>query len=110
MSLAVAKAEVFSVLPLHTNQISAFYIDKFEVTKALWDGVYQWAITNGYSFDYGAHGKATNHPAHTVTWHDAVKWCTRSPRSGRYRCGARTFLSATVRAPAWEADKNVQCR
>ena len=23
-------------------------------------------------------------------------------------CGARTFLSATVRAPAWEADKNVR--
>ena len=24
--------------------------------------------------------------------------------------GARTFLSASVRAPAWEADNNVQCR
>ena len=37
-------------LPLHTNQISAFYMDKFDVTKALFDSVYSWAITNGYSF------------------------------------------------------------
>ena len=30
---------------------SGFYMDKLEVSKALWDSVYQWAITNGYSFD-----------------------------------------------------------
>ena len=71
-------------LPLHTVYVSAFYIDKYEVTKALWDGVYQWAITNGYSFDSGAQGKATNHPAHSLTWYDAVKWCNaRSEKESR---------------------------
>ena len=71
-------------LPLHTNQISAFYMDKFEVTKALWDSVYSWAITNGYSFEYEAQGKATNHPAQSMTWYDAVKWCNaRSQKAGR---------------------------
>ena len=71
-------------LPLHTNQVSAFYLDKFEVTKALWDGVHNWAITNGYLFDYEAQGKATNHPAHSMPWYDAVKWCNaRSEKEGR---------------------------
>jgi formylglycine-generating enzyme len=62
-------------LPPHTIYVSAFYMDKCEVTKALWDDVYNWALTNGYSFEYGAEGKASNHPAQRVTWHDAVKWC-----------------------------------
>ena len=36
-------------LPLHTNQISAFYMDKFDVTKALFDSVYSWATNHSYS-------------------------------------------------------------
>ena len=27
-------------------------MDKYDVTKALWDTVYQWAIAHGYTFDY----------------------------------------------------------
>jgi formylglycine-generating enzyme required for sulfatase activity len=62
-------------LPLHTVYVSAFYMDRYEVTKALWDEVYNWAITHSYSFEYGAQGKAGNHPAQSMTWYDAVKWC-----------------------------------
>jgi formylglycine-generating enzyme required for sulfatase activity len=72
-----------SALPLHTNQISAFYMDKYEVTKALWDEVRVWALTNGYSFDYAGSGKATNHPVHIVNWWDCVKWSNaRSEKAG----------------------------
>jgi formylglycine-generating enzyme required for sulfatase activity len=71
-------------LPTNTVHVSGFYMDKYEVTKALWDDVYNWAITHGYSFEYGAVGKATNHPAQSMTWYDAVKWCNaRSEREGR---------------------------
>ena len=71
-------------LPLHTNQVSAFYMDKLEITKALWDSVYSWAITNGYSFDSGGSGKASTHPVQTVDWYDCVKWCNaRSEQQGR---------------------------
>ena len=71
-------------LPTHTVQVSAFYMDKYEVTKALWDEVYNWAITHGYSFEFGALGKTNNHPAHSMTWYDAVKWCNaRSEKEGR---------------------------
>lgn len=71
-------------LPVHSVYVSAFYMDRTEVTKALWDEVYAWAITNGYSFDSGAQGKAANHPAHSITWYDAAKWCNaRSEKEGR---------------------------
>jgi len=75
-------------LPLHSVYVSGFYMDKYDVTKALWDEVYQWATNRPagvrYSFEYGAQGKAANHPAHSMTWYDAVKWCNaRSEKEGR---------------------------
>jgi formylglycine-generating enzyme required for sulfatase activity len=70
-------------LPLHTNQLSAFYMDKYPVTKALWDEIYLWAITNGYRFDNAGIAKATNHPVLQVYWYDCVKWCNaRSEKAG----------------------------
>ncbi len=66
------------------SMFRAFYMDRYEVTKALWDEVYNWAVAHGYSFEYGAQGKATNHPVQTMTWYDAVKWCNaRSEKEGR---------------------------
>jgi len=86
-----------SALPRHTNQISAFYMDKWEITKALWDSVYTWAITNGYSFDGAAQGKATNHPAQYMTWYDAVKWCNaRSEQQGRTPAYYTSVAQTTV--------------
>ena len=71
-------------LPLHTANVSAFYMDRHEVTKALWDDVYQWATNHGYSFDNGGLGKATTHPVQMVSWYDATKWCNaRSEKEGR---------------------------
>jgi formylglycine-generating enzyme required for sulfatase activity len=68
----------------HTVYVSAFYMDKYEVTKQLWDGVYTWAVDNGYSFDNEGLGKAANHPVHTISWYDVVKWCnSRSQQEGK---------------------------
>lgn len=73
-----------SALPLHTVYVSAFYMDRYEVTKALWDDVYNWATNHGYSFNFGVQGKSPTHPAHNITWFDAVKWCNaRSEKEGR---------------------------
>jgi formylglycine-generating enzyme required for sulfatase activity len=64
--------------------VTPFYMDKHEVTKAQWDQVYAWAITNGYRFDAAGSGVAPNHPVQQVIWYDCVKWCNaRSQKEGR---------------------------
>jgi sulfatase modifying factor 1 len=77
-------------LPLHSVHVSAFYMDRYEVTKALWDEVYNWAtnrpVNLRYTFDYtdSGQGKASTHPAQMMTWYDMVKWCNaRSEKEGR---------------------------
>ncbi len=71
-------------LPLHTVYVSAFYMDKYLMTKQLWDQVYVWAISHGYGFDHAGSGKASNHPVQTVDWYDVIKWCNaRSEMEGR---------------------------
>jgi formylglycine-generating enzyme required for sulfatase activity len=70
-------------IPLHTVYVSAFYLERYEVTKALWDEVYQWATNRSYTFDNPGMGKAPNHPVLFMSWHDAVKWCNaRSEKEG----------------------------
>ncbi len=74
----------FDEHPVHSVYVSGFYMDKYEVSKALWDEVYNWATNNSYSFDHAGSGKAANHPVHTVNWFDCAKWCNaRSEKEGR---------------------------
>jgi formylglycine-generating enzyme required for sulfatase activity len=72
-------------LPLHTVYVSAFYMDKYDVTEALWSQVFNWAITHGYDFGYcWVSGKAANYPVEMIDWYDCVKWCNaRSDMEGR---------------------------
>ncbi len=84
-------------LPLHDVIVSEFYLDKYEVTKTLWDEVYNWATNNGYSFQYPARGKSSHHPAHSMSWADAVKWCNaRSEREGRVPAYYTSAAQTTV--------------
>jgi formylglycine-generating enzyme required for sulfatase activity len=75
-------------LPVHTVYVSAFYMDKYEVTKAKWDEVATWASSHGYDITVaGGLGKAANHPVHNVTWYECAKWCNaRSEKEGRTVC------------------------
>ncbi len=71
-------------LPTHPVTLSAFYADKYEVTKALWDEVKTWAIGHGYSFDNDGAGLGSDYPVESVNWYDVVKWCNaRSEKEGR---------------------------
>src|ERR1039458_8625454 len=71
-------------LPLHTVFVSAFYMDKFDITYGLWQQVFNWATNHGYEFDNSGYGKAANHPVVEVNWYDSVKWCNaRSEMEGQ---------------------------
>lgn len=90
--------------PVHSVYVSAFYMDRLEVTKALWDEVYGWATNHGYAFDNPGcwydgvnYGKGSSHPVHTLNWYDVVKWCNaRSEKAERvpayYTDAARTTI------------------
>ena len=81
-------------LPVHTVQVSAFYMAKYEVTKALWDAVRTWGLTHGYTdlpvgSMYGStnYSRGPTHPVHNVIWYDVVKWCNaRSEKEGLTPC------------------------
>ena len=74
-------------LPTHVVYVSAFYMDRYEIAKATWDAVYNWAITNGYSFDRQGFGKAVSHPVQSINWFDMIKWCNaRSQKEGLNPC------------------------
>ena len=68
------------------HNISAFSIGKYEVTYELWYTVYQWAISNGYTFaNAGIEGNdgtagaaptaAKYEPVTMVNWRDTIVWC-----------------------------------
>jgi formylglycine-generating enzyme required for sulfatase activity len=72
-------------LPVHTVYLNAFYIDKFDVTKTLWNTVL--SSVSGYSFDNGGFSKTDGHPLVNINWFDAVKWCNeRSEMEGLTPC------------------------
>ena len=59
----------------HNVSVSAFHMQKMEVSKAQWDEVREWGLTYGYSDLPEGKGKAADHPVQTVSWYDVVKWC-----------------------------------
>jgi formylglycine-generating enzyme len=92
---------VSNEFPVHSVYVSAFYIEKYEVTKALWDEVYSWAMTNGYMYISSGGGKDANHPVVGVNWYDVIRWCNaRSEMEGRepvyYTSSAQTNVYRTL--------------
>jgi formylglycine-generating enzyme required for sulfatase activity len=63
--------------------LSGFYMQQTETTKAQWDVVRTWASTRGYSDLPAGGAKSSDHPVHTVNWWDVIKWCNaRSEKEG----------------------------
>jgi len=65
--------------PPVTVTVSGFYLQETEVTKAQWDDVRSWGATHGYTdLPTGTEtypSKGVQHPVHSVSWFDVVKWC-----------------------------------
>ncbi|MBU0678172.1 MAG: formylglycine-generating enzyme family protein [Verrucomicrobia bacterium] len=67
-------------LPVHTINVSSFYIQRIEVSWWLWNEVWYWGLSHGYpdlpaGEVIGTSLVRSNHPVVEVSWHDAVKWC-----------------------------------
>lgn len=74
-------------LPVHTVRVSEFFIGNCEVTKAEWDAVCAWGLEHGFTDLPEGGGKGPDHPVHSVSWHDTVKWCNaRSLMEGLKPC------------------------
>jgi formylglycine-generating enzyme required for sulfatase activity len=69
--------------PTRTVTLDAYYMGKYEVTKAEWDEVRTWGLSNGYTDLAAGSGKASNHPVQSINWYMVVKWCNaRSQKEG----------------------------
>ena len=79
--------------PVHTVTVSAFAMDKWEVSIELWESVRAWGNPRGYELVAGV-SLGAKHPVHSyvlypdaghgVSWWDAVKWNNaRSEKEGR---------------------------
>ncbi|MCX6879897.1 MAG: SUMF1/EgtB/PvdO family nonheme iron enzyme [Verrucomicrobia bacterium] len=71
----------------HRVNVSAFYLQKKEVSGAQWTAVRAWGLQHGYRDLPNAGGKEANHPVHTLSWYAAVKWSNaKSEKEGLTPC------------------------
>ena len=68
--------------PVHTVTVSAFAMDKWEVSIELWESVRVWGNARGYDLVAGG-SYGAKHPVIFINWFDAVKWNNaRSEKEG----------------------------
>jgi formylglycine-generating enzyme required for sulfatase activity len=69
--------------PMHTVTVSAFAMDKWEVSIELWESVRAWGNAHGYDLVAGG-SYGAKHPVNDVNWYAVVKWCNaRSEKEGK---------------------------
>jgi formylglycine-generating enzyme required for sulfatase activity len=84
-------------MSMGTVSVDTFYIDKHEVTWDEWQAVRTYAAANGYDIGSVGAGCADDHPVHSVSWYDVVKWCNaKSEQKGLtpvYTVGGNVYRS-----------------
>jgi len=73
---------VYGATPVHMVTVSAFAMDKWEVSIELWESVRGWGNAHGYDLVAGGSSGA-KHPVHYVHSYDVMEWCNaRSEKKG----------------------------
>lgn len=62
-------------MSMGTVAVDTFWISRHEVTWGDWQAVRTYASANGYDLGGIGAGCAADHPVHSVSWYDVVKWC-----------------------------------
>jgi len=92
--------------PVHTVNVSAFYMEKTMVTNAMWYEIKTWGCLHGYTdLPAGSVSGTTTNPQKGVTnpvvyvsWYDVVKWCNaRSEKDGLTPCYTAGMPGAVYR-------------
>ena len=107
-----ATAEIFDSIfrGVQTVTLGGYSMATTVTTRSQWDAVRTWAAAHGYADLAEGDGRAGDHPVHTVSWYDVVKWCNAaSEHDGLKPCYTvngtvyRTGASDAV-ACDWQAD------
>jgi formylglycine-generating enzyme required for sulfatase activity/copper chaperone CopZ len=107
-----ATAEIFdsNFRGVQTVTLGGYSMATTVTTRSQWDAVRTWAAAHGYADLAEGAGRAGDHPVHTVSWYDVVKWCNAaSEHDGLKPCYTvngtvyRTGVSDDV-ACDWQAD------
>ena len=70
-------------IPVHTVTVSAFAMDRWEVSNELWESVRVWGNSHGYDL-IAAQNSPASHPIMHISWWDAIKWNNaRSEKEGK---------------------------
>jgi len=83
--------------PVQTVTLDGFYIEMFEVTNELWNGVRTWAEEHGYVGQLSSEGGSVETPVDANRWIEVVVWCNaRSEMEGFVPCYYQTAAKDTV--------------
>lgn len=91
--------------------VSTYEIGKYEITWGQWRAVVDWGSENGYDLEGIGEGCNDDHPVHSISWYDCIKWCNAksemdglTPVYTYISLGVEDVYRRALRLPIWNRD------